>query len=240
MAKVYGANTKAGRQLQEQREAEQREKIRKIKVINKAVIIGCAMVSAAVILADVFIIKPATEDSIEATEKTITVTQKKRDDIKQRVDTGADIKYIDPAIGNAGETVKKICELQNKLAEWDYEATFNKMGISKDYGDTLLEYSDLTSGSKDVWTHDMSEEHIRILKNDKNNKVTVLSGCPYVWTCDCNFTYEGSSLTVVFLCYDKSDTEHKNPLSLVSGKYDEQTHTVTDIVQIKYYEDSEV
>ncbi len=236
MAKIYGANTEAGRQLQKQREAEQQAKIRRAKIVNRVVIIGCAVICVAVILLNIFVSKPATEENIKSTENAVAAAQKKRDDIKERVDTGADIEYIDPAMGNAGKTVKEICDLQNKLAEYDYESTFSGNSISKDYGDILLQYSGLTGGSKDVWTHAMSEEQIRALKNEKGDDITS-QGCPYVWVCDNDFTYEGSSLTVVFLCYEKSDTEHDKLLSLVSGKYDEQTHTVTDIVQIRYNAD---
>ena len=133
--------------------------------------------------------------------------------------------YIDPVTNNVHEAAATVCELQNKLSEYYYVTQKGNKKIEKVYGDALLSYGNYVSNMKrDIWADRFIDRYIKT--TDTADEV------PYIWVCDSDFTYEGSKTSVSWVCYDKSDTNKRNILSVVYADYDATTGIFTNVFQV--------
>lgn len=223
MGRHYGSDTKTSIELQKAKDAAKVRHDLFRKIINAVVPVVCISFLVFLIIFNIKVVCPDAEKQTEEATKQI---ESLRAEIKTIMeDKDINKIYIDPVTNNVHEAAATVCELQNKLSEYYYVTQKGNKKIEKVYGDALLSYGNYVSNMKrDIWADRFIDRYIKT--------TDTADEAPYIWVCDSDFTYEGSKTSVSWVCYDKSDTNKRNILSVVYADYDATTGIFTNVFQV--------
>lgn len=221
MARYYGSDTQTSRDIQQKRESSAEKKRILLKIANIVVPIVCLCFLVSFMVFSLKVTVPEASDAIDETKAKIDAVNAEISEIEKSKEN---VVYVDPIVNNAASAVKSVCDLQNQLSEYYYAAALDESGISKSYGDILLSYNNYVGNMKGtVWSDRFSDRYLSL-----NNSSEM---CPYVWTCDSDFIYQGNKTTVTWILYDKSDENRRKPISMVFAEYDNTTGIFTNLRQ---------
>jgi hypothetical protein len=151
--------------------------------------------------------------------------------------------FVDSITPIEAKSLTEMCDtlsdLQTRISQLFYTSFYMNDGIvSKEQGDLILESRNYISTKvPDVWAKDMIEEYITSHAKDKDQKYkNVPDDAPFIWVCDCDYTYSvfSDNIKVVWRCVSKTNNDVVYAIAVGNYSVDQNL-----IVNLSCYKTSE-
>lgn len=206
MARQFGRDSDEAIKVRKLLEEEQAKKNSLMKKVRLG--IGCALcvIFLASLAANISHISSTSSDTSKVREDIERAYQSYEEKLAEIDDTPKQIIEDDPIVNNATAKCEALCKLQNELRRVSDEEAALNLGITVEHQKLLqdLENYNLGQGNDVTWS-----DYGR-------------------WYFDSTYDYEGTSLDVLWICYDTADTSHKYPLCIATATYDSETDMIND------------